>query len=269
MGKVEAKVFCTLGALTCALTVSCGDNRDDTPGADEADEDVRFTSAEVSSEGAAALETTRCPAYRDDTELTETSITIKNARVSPIYLVRQRAEEACHVPAFFAVTHAGVRLNVEGFAGCAPRSCQQLQDGADEDRAELEHADAELLTRLEPGASLAVGVLDAEYVSHGLLAATPRMPARCIAQDERDGDVACVSKRALASGLYRVSARAFASLECDGERSCECARTAVGWCMLDRAHRSRGPALEAALELELPAERATLTFSDTLSRTSP
>jgi hypothetical protein len=260
MGKIGAGVRSVLWVLTCALTVACGSAADGTESADE--RDVRLTSAEVSPEHA-ALEAAECASYRDERPLAATTVTIRNDRASPIYLAPASGHEGCQGWASFALEQAGVRLDVRGFDDCEHPSCERLQDPADDRVACLDRcADGAPLTRLEPGASIDVGVFDGEYLEHGFSSFSAPMPARCLAGDEpgADAGVRCMSKRALLPGHYRLSARAFASLECDGQRSCECARTAVGWCMLDRRHRGRGRALEATLELELPAEQATLVF---------
>jgi hypothetical protein len=165
----------------------------------------------------------------------------------------------------FALERAGARVNVRMSGACDQLSCQRLQDEGRVASDCDEGCDAPApLIRLEPGASFEAGAFDGEQVSHGAPASTSPMPARCVVASEGvpDEGVACVATRVLEAGRYRVSARAFSSLECDGRRSCECARKAEGWCMLDRRHGSRGPVLEAELELELPAETATLTFGE-------
>jgi hypothetical protein len=262
MGRNGAGVCCVLRALTCALAVACGSDGDD-PARDE--EDVQLASSDVSDEAAQALESALCARYRDDAALTETRIRVRNERASAIYLVSERPRQECQASASFALARAGAPVNVHLSGACQQRSCERMQD---EGRVASDCGEAcdvpAPLIRLEPGATFEAGVFDGEQVSHGAPASTPPMPARCVVASEgapEDG-VACVVTRALAAGRYRVSARAFSSLECDGRRSCECARKAEGWCMLDRRHRSRGPALEAALELELPAETATLTFGE-------
>lgn len=258
-----AGVGCVLRALTCALAVSCGS---DVEGPErDPEEEVQLTSSDVSDDTAAALEAARCASYRDDEGLSETRITIRNERRSPIFLLRERTAHDCQLPALFTLAHAGVRVNVHSAGDCDARSCERLQEEGYVAGACSDECDAPApLIRLEPGATLEAGAFDGERVSHGAPESTSRMPARCVATDAgvpAEG-VACSATHALEAGRYRVSARAFASLECDGRRSCECSRTTLGWCLLDRRHRSRGPALEATLELELPAESATLTFDE-------
>lgn len=264
MGRIEAGVRGLLWALTCALSVACGDDPQGTA-SDDDDEALHVTSADVPAENAAALEAALCASYRDDAALAATIVSIRNDRVSPIYLAPASNHHDCDGAALFAVARDGVALDVHGFDDCEHRSCERLQDEADDDQACVDRCDdVVLLTRLEPGATIDAGVVDGEYVGHGYSRFSSRMPARCLARDELTADdaVACVSKHGLAPGQYRLSARAFASLECDGKRSCECERSSPGWCLIDRRHRRRGSALEAALEVELPAERATLVFDE-------
>lgn len=265
MGRIGAGVRGLLWALTCALSVACGDDPHGTAGdEDDEDEALHVTSADVSSESAAALEAALCASYRDEAALAATIVSIRNDRVSPIYLARALGHHSCEEAALFAVARDGVALDVHGFSDCEHRSCERLQDETDDRECVDRCDDVGLLTRLEPGATIDAGVVDGEYMGHGYSPFSPPMPARCLAGDELTADaaVACVSKHALAPGHYRLSARAFASLECDGKRSCECERSSPGWCLIDRRHRRRGSALEAALDLELPAERATLVFRD-------
>jgi hypothetical protein len=251
-----------LVALTCALAMACGSSDDGATGAD--DEQDQLTSADVSDAEASALEDSLCAGFRDDSELAPTSITIRNDRASPIYLEREPTPDDCRAPALFALTQGGLRLSVHGSSACTLPSCERLQDEGERALDCDGCDDSGRLVRLEPGATLDAGKLDAEYVAHGTSESTWRMPARCAARaapGANDG-VACVSKRALAAGAYRLRARAFDSLECDGRRGCECGRSTEGWCVLDRRHLRHGRVLEAALELELPSEHATLVFGD-------
>jgi hypothetical protein len=262
MSKDGAGVCCVLRALTCALVVACGSDGDG-PARDEAD--IQLASADVSEEAAESLEAALCARFRDDDDVAETRISIRNERASAIYLVREPAQHECQGSALFALARAGARVNVRLRGDCEQRSCERMQDEGPlaSDCSQACDAPAPLI-RLEPGATFEAGAFDGEQANHGAPGSASPMPARCMAASEGvpDDGVACVSTRVLQPGRYRVSARAFTSLECDGRRSCECSRTAVGWCLLDRQHRSRGPALEAELELELPAQAATLTFRE-------
>lgn len=254
MGKNGARVCSVLPALTCAWAVACGAG-----GGTASDEgDLQLARADVSVEEAAALEAALCASYRDEGSLPTTSVTVRNDRASAIYLARARGHAGCPGRALFDVAHEGALLDVQGASDCAHPSCESLQDEGDDGVACVDRcADAAPFIRLEPGATLDAGIFDGEYRSAA-------MPARCLARGAiaPDAGAACVSKHALSPGHYRVSARAFTTLECDGQRSCECARSAEGWCLLDRRHLSRGPALEAALQLELPADSATLVFTE-------
>jgi hypothetical protein len=209
-----------------------------------------------------------CPAFRDQPGETALAITIRNERATHIYLQPFRGE--CeNTPGTLVDFQRGSEVvNVRGFAPgfCEAFVCQDIQDNGLRESVPCIGSCPQLpsLVRLEPGAELQIGGAWNEFVSHGILLPSARMPNACYGGQSNDSfpsDVECYSQRPLPEGEYRIVARAFLEVECPNDGPpCDCVPDATGSCTTGAAFGRGEAPLRSFTVTQVPAANVTLTF---------
>jgi len=219
----------------------------------------------VAREADAGVDAVDCAPYRNRPGDTPLVVLIRNERSTPLYL---QAFQPCNDSTNSRVKfeRGGQEVNVRGYIDCGYRSCDDLQDnGFQEPRTCTGSCTIEPpLVRLEPGAELDGGQSWTEFVSHGILNSTERMPDACV-PGQRDPQslpgAECFAQIPLPSGAYRITARAFLGLQCAAEEvACDC--TATSGSCITSTQRGTGDALSATVDVQVPASTVTVTFRD-------
>ena len=217
----------------------------------------------ASGMGGSAVEPVDCSAYRNQPGSTEIAVVIRNERSTPLYVL---PFQECNDPAASLVSFErdAQPVNVRGFGTCDSRSCEDIQDNGSREPLPCPGAcqQSPFLVRLEPGAELDVGRFWNEFVSHGILNSTQRMPNACYSgymDPQLLPGMECFAQTPLPEAEYLVGARAFTGLQCNSDVSCDCAPGSSGSCVTS-SQFGAGNETSASTTLALPASSVTVTF---------
>jgi len=221
-------------------------------------------SATGAGEADAGAEVVDCAAYRNRPGETPLAVVIRNERSTPVYL---RPFQPCNDATNSRVKFErdGQDVNVRGYIDCGYRSCDDVQvNGPREPRACTGSCTIEPpLVRLEPGAELDGGQSWTEFVSHGILNSTERMPDACV-PGQKDPQIIpgteCFAQIPLPSGAYRITAQAFADIQCLSDNPCDCTPDS-GSCITS-SQLGNGSAILATVDVQVPGSTVAVTFRD-------